>query len=176
MEAFEELIYRYDRHVLAIAASFRHSREDARDIYQEVFLRVYKSIKNFEGKSEFSTWLYRIATNVCLTFKSQNKKHQHASIDEEYESDESSFQPYSNISAEDCEADRRLMDEEITGEVRKAIETLSPQQKMVFTLKHLEEMKIKDIAKVMQCSEGTVKSYLFAATRKMRDKLKDFYL
>ena len=69
MGAFEQLLYRYDRHVLNIAYSFRNNEDDAKDIYQEVFIRVHKGLKNFQFKSEFSTWLYRITTNVCISFK-----------------------------------------------------------------------------------------------------------
>jgi RNA polymerase sigma-70 factor (ECF subfamily) len=175
MQAFEKLIYRYDKHVLAIAASYRHSKEDAKDIYQEVFIRVYKGLNNFEGKSEFSTWLYRIATNVCLTFSSWRKKHTYASIDQEFPADEDgNGQSLSDKLADESSTDQQLMDKEISLQIRQAMESLSPQQKMVFTLKHYQDLKIKEIADMMKCSEGTVKKYLFTATQKMRDKLKDF--
>ena len=72
--AFEELIYRYDKNVLSIALRFVKNNDDAKDIYQEVFLRVFRGLKNFKFKSEFSTWLYRITTNVCLTYKQKQKK------------------------------------------------------------------------------------------------------
>lgn len=175
MQAFEKLIYRYDKHVLAIAASYRNSKEDAKDIYQEVFLRVYKGLKNFEGKSEFSTWLFRIATNVCLTFSSKRKKHAYASIDQTFPADEDgNQQSLSDKIADETSTDQQLMDKEISLHVRQAMQSLSPQQKMVFTLKHLHDLKIKEIAEMMKCSEGTVKKYLFTATQKMREKLKDF--
>src|SRR6516225_4035880 len=73
--AFDELVYRYDRHVLSIAARYVNQAEDAKDIYQEVFLRVYRGLKKFERRSEFSTWLYRITTNVCLTHGTRRKEH-----------------------------------------------------------------------------------------------------
>src|ERR1035437_9367080 len=75
MASFEELVYRYDHHVLNIAKSFRNSDEDSKDIYQEVFMRVFRGLKNFQFKSEFTTWLFRITTNVCLTFQSRKKNH-----------------------------------------------------------------------------------------------------
>ncbi|MGE5457183.1 MAG: RNA polymerase sigma factor [Methanococcaceae archaeon] len=175
MQAFEKLIYRYDRHVLAIAASYRNSPEDAKDIYQEVFLRVYKGLKNFERKSEFSTWLYRIAVNVCISFRSREKKYAYAQLESDYdENDEQAGFSISNVPGSDDETDRHLLDKEIKEQVRAAMNSLSPQQKMVFTLKHLREMKIREIAGIMKCGEGTVKKYLFTATQKMREKLKDF--
>ncbi|GJQ21347.1 MAG: hypothetical protein HBSIN02_17020 [Bacteroidia bacterium] len=80
MAAFEQLVHRYDSHVLSMAASFVNNAEDAKDIYQEVFLRVYRGLRKFELRSEFSTWLYRIATNVCLSHRSRRKRNSHASI------------------------------------------------------------------------------------------------
>ncbi|MGE5430189.1 MAG: RNA polymerase sigma factor [Syntrophomonadaceae bacterium] len=174
MQAFETLVARYDRHVLSIAQSYRHNREDAKDIYQEVFLRVYRGLKNFEGNSAFSTWLFRITVNVCMTYKVRNKKYQYASIDQSFDTDDSTAQLSLADTLEGGEsADQNLMDEEIKRNVNGALESLPPQQKMVFTLKHLQDMKISEIAKIMNCGEGTVKKYLFTATRKMRDKLKD---
>jgi RNA polymerase sigma-70 factor (ECF subfamily) len=72
MAAFEELVYRYDRHVMNIAKSFRNNDDDAKDIYQEVFLRVYRGLKNFQFKSEFSTWLYRI--KLCVYYNAIMKE------------------------------------------------------------------------------------------------------
>ena len=72
--AFEELVHRYDKRVLALALKFTRDKDEAKDIYQEVFIRVYKGLKNFESRSQFSTWLYRITTNVCLTQQSRKKK------------------------------------------------------------------------------------------------------
>ena len=68
--AFEQLVYRHDKKVLSIAARYVTSADDAKDIYQEVFLRVYRGLKKFRFKSEFSTWVHRITVNVCLTHRS----------------------------------------------------------------------------------------------------------
>ncbi|KAA0265362.1 MAG: sigma-70 family RNA polymerase sigma factor, partial [Chlorobiota bacterium] len=73
--AFESLVKKYDRKVISLALKYTRSEEDAKDIYQEVFLRVWKSLPGFGFKSEFSTWLFRIATNVCLTYVDRAKKH-----------------------------------------------------------------------------------------------------
>ena len=71
--AFEELVYRYDRNVLSIALKYALNEDDAKDLYQEVFIRVYRGLKNFRFQSEFSTWLFRITTNVCLTSRGRSK-------------------------------------------------------------------------------------------------------
>src|SRR3972149_4904680 len=74
MNAFEELVYRHDKEVFGIAARYVSRAEDAKDIYQEVFLRVYRGLPKFKFQSEFSTWLYRITTNVCLTHQDRRKQ------------------------------------------------------------------------------------------------------
>lgn len=167
--AFTNLFYRYDKRVFSIAAQYFQSSDDAKDVYQEVFLRVYKGLKRFEFRSEFSTWLFRVTTNVCLTHKAQYKKHQNVSISHD-ENDES---PKLELkSSEDDEPDNQLINSERKGKVQKAIDSLAPKQKMAFKLKHIHDYKIREIAKMMDCSEGTVKKYLFIATDKIRLKLK----
>ncbi len=83
MASFEKLIYQYDRNVLSLAYSYINDQDDAKDIYQEVFLRVFKGLKRFEFRSEFSTWLYRITVNVALTYRTKKRKYAYASLDEE---------------------------------------------------------------------------------------------
>lgn len=167
--AFTTLFYRYDKKVFSIAAQYFQSSDDAKDVYQEVFIRVYKGLKKFEFRSEFSTWLFRVATNVCLTHKAQYKKFQNVSISQD-ENDES---PKMDLkSAEENEPDKKFIDTERHGKVQNAIDSLAPKQRMAFMLKHIHNYKISEIAKMMECSEGTVKKYLFIATDKLRLKLK----
>lgn len=170
LSAFEQLVRRYDRRVLTIAASYVQSSDDAKDIYQEVFLRVYRALPKFELRSEFSTWLYRIATNVCLSHRSRARRHRHVSL--EGESDEESDNPHQGRSNEPSTAPdvgRR----EIASRVREALSELSPRQRLVFTMRHYEGYKLREIAEMMEVAEGSVKKYLFEATGKMRDQLGD---
>ncbi len=176
MQAFEQLIYRYDRHVLNIAKSFRNNDDDAKDIYQEVFMRVHKGLKNFQFKSEFSTWLYRIATNVCITFENRKKRFSHDSINREIGSeDEESSTTLADFIPGSSSTDSLAVGSDLSGHINRALETLPSQQKMVFTLKYFQDYKIREIADIMQCAEGTVKRYLFTATNKMREQLKDIF-
>jgi len=173
MNAFEELVQRYDKRVFTIAAGYVRSADDAKDIYQEVFLRVYKGLSKFELRSEFSTWLYRITTNVCLSYRSNGKRHTHKSLDE-YAGEEDG-QPHAlkdTIAGSDV-TDRYTHDAEISERVQRAMNKLSPKQRMVFTLKHYEGYKLKEIAELLHCTEGTIKKYLFEATARMREQLKD---
>ena len=170
-KAFEELILRYDKHVLSIAASFRNSEEDAKDIYQEVFLRVYKGLKNFQFRSEFSTWLYRITTNVCITYKSKTDRHIHDSLDREIGREEDETTKLSDFIAGEDQADNAAVGSDISRYINSALDTLPNQQRMAFTLKFYEGYKIREISDMMNCTDGTVKRYLFTATNKMREKL-----
>lgn len=171
MGAFEQLVFRYDKQVLTVAARYFQSSEDAKDIYQEVFLRVYRSLPRFELRSQFSTWLFRITTNVCLSHKSRRKRHLHSSIDRDADDEHggSIADALHDHSTTDQHAERA----DIALHVRQALETLSPKQRMVFTMKHYEGYKLREIAEMMGIAEGTVKRYLFSATAKVRHSLKD---
>ena len=169
MMAFEQLVYRYDRQVLSIAATYVNNSEDAKDIYQEVFLRVFRGIKKFELRSEFSTWLYRITTNVCLTHRTRRKRHTHTSLSTADGEEEA------HGVSDETESDDRAIGSEISEHVERALGVLSPKQKMVFTLRHYQGYKLREIAEMMKCTEGTVKKYLFTATQRMREELKKVY-
>jgi RNA polymerase sigma-70 factor, ECF subfamily len=171
MKAFEELVYRYDRHVLGIAKSFRNNDEDAKDIYQEVFIRVYRGLKSFQFKSEFSTWLFRITTNVCITHQSRKKNYD--SIDKEIYADEDGTTTLADTLTNNNPTDNLAVGSDLSKLINSALNYLPPQQKMVFTLKYFQEYKIREIAEMMQCSEGAVKRYLFTATNKMRSRLRN---
>jgi RNA polymerase sigma-70 factor (ECF subfamily) len=175
ISAFEKLIYRYDKQVLSIAARYVRSSEDAKDIYQEVLIKVYKGLPKFKGLSEFSTWLYRITTNVCLSHKEHNQRRNHASIDDDRENDDGESHALKNSIATGASSDQHTLDSEIAFHIREAMEGLSPQQKLVFNLRHYHGYKLKEIAEMMNCAEGTVKKYLFTATRRMRDELQEIF-
>lgn len=167
--AFATLVYRHDREVLSLASHYVKSSDDAKDIYQEVFLRVYKGLKRFEFRSEFTTWLFRVTTNVCLTHQARYKKYQSVSLSPEVDDEN----PRLDLkSSEEHEPDKQLLEAERKGYINKAIDSLAPKQKMAFMLKNLHDYKIKEIAKMMECSEGTIKKYLFIANEKLRVKLK----
>jgi RNA polymerase sigma-70 factor (ECF subfamily) len=170
MEAFEQLVQRYDRRVFTITAGYVDSADDAKDIYQEVFIRVYRGLKKFEARSEFSTWLYRITTNVCLSHRASRRRHRHASFQSEEEGRSESDHP---ALRDDASAARMAEDEEIGRRVELALEHLSPRQRLVFTLRHYEGHKLREVAKLCDLSEGSVKKYLFEAVARMRAQLGD---
>ena len=169
--AFEQLVFRHDKKVLSIAARYVTSADDAKDIYQEVFLRVYRGLKRFRFKSEFSTWVHRITVNVCLTHRSRRRRTmQTVLLDDRGEED---GEAHGEVRDPAVGPDGQAVNADISAGIERALNSLSPKQKMVFTLRHFEGYKLNEIALMMNCVEGTVKRYLFTATRRMRDQLKD---
>ncbi len=171
--AFEELVRRYDREVLRLALNLVHRAEDARDIYQESFLRVYRNLHRFRFECSFYTWVYRIVTNACLDHlrRRQTRKEEQAPLDEASEGAPRDFfdrQPERSAAAN---PERHLLDQEIGRKIASALENLSPRERMVFELKHYHGMKLRAIGEVLGTSEETVKNSLFRATRKMRARL-----
>lgn len=169
--AFEQLVMKYDRHVLNIAYGYRNNQDDADDIYQEVFLRVYKGLKNFQARSKFSTWLYRITVNVCIELKRKEKVREHESLDNEVGDDENTFSYAATIDS-GISTDKETLENETNEIIKAEVEKLPQQLKIAFTLKYYQGLKIKEISNMMNCTEGTIKSYLFTASRKLRTKLK----
>jgi RNA polymerase sigma-70 factor (ECF subfamily) len=163
--AFENLIRRVDRRVLALAHRFTGSNEDAQDIYQEVFIRVFSGLDRFRGQSEFSTWVHRIAVNVCMTNIESRKKRTNTILPLTEGGGE---RPSGSQTPES-----QLLGTETRERVREALLELPARQRMVFALRHYEGYRLREIAIMMGCREGTVKRYLFEATRTMRDRLRD---
>ena len=173
--AFEELVYRYDRIVLSIAMKYAFNEDDAKDLYQEVFIRVYRGLKNFRFQSEFSTWLFRITTNVCLTYKTRSKEHLKVSIESDFDNEENEFSTTKELVYDGSSPEEISSGADLGEIVNSAVESLSPKQKMTFILKHSEGYKIREIAEMMNCKEGTVKKYLFDAIKNLRKKLSPVY-
>ncbi len=173
MDAFERLVFLHDKQVLSIAARYVTSAEDAKDIYQEVFLKAYRGLRRFQFRSEFSTWLHRITLNVCLTHRSRRRRGVHVPLHEDVDGDDESAGHAAELRSTDQGPDQEAIDTEIAARIQRALDTLSPQQRLVFTLRHYEDYKLREIATMMNCAEGTVKRYLFAATRRMREELTD---
>jgi RNA polymerase sigma-70 factor, ECF subfamily len=171
ISAFEELVCRYDRKVLTIAAQFVHSAEDAKDIYQEVLIRVFKGLPKFKFRSEFPTWLYRITTNVCLTHSTNRRKHSRHSIDPSDDGTDGDEGHLRAIASDDPRPDERIIEAERADRLQEALLRLSPNQRMVVTLKHYQGLKVREIAEMMECSEGTVKKHLFIAMQRLRAAL-----
>jgi RNA polymerase sigma-70 factor (ECF subfamily) len=163
------LIQRYDKRVLSMAMSYAGDPDDAKDICQEVFIRVFRALPRFEYRSQFSTWLYRIAANVCKTYHSRGKKRRTVSLDQSL-GDTGSPSLKESLAGGEA-ADQKTSAGEIASQIQEALGQLSPKQRIVFILRHYQGYKLREIAVIMDCAQGTVKRHLFSATRRLREQL-----
>ena len=171
--AFEELVRRYDRDVLRLALNLVRGTEDARDLYQEVFLRVYRNLARFRFECSFYTWIYRIATNVCLDHLRRKNTRREEQAPQPADS-ESAAPDFFDQQAEQRAAsnpERHLLGQELGKHIDAALDGLSPRERMVFELKHYEGLRLRVIGDMLGTSEETVKNSLFRATRKLRASL-----
>ena len=170
LAAFEQLADRYDRQVFSIIARYVQNADDAKDLFQEVLIRIFRGLPKFQHRSEFSTWLFRVTTNVCLSHRFKNKKQYVVATAEKLNvvnaDTQSGTLPYG------ITPDRQLEQKELSQHVRHALDKLPPKQRLVFTMKYLEGYKIREISEMLRYCEGTVKRYLFNAMRTVRDDLK----
>lgn len=171
--AFGELVALHDSQVMNLAISLLGSKEDAADVYQEIFIKVFKALDNYRFESELSTWLYRITVNTCLSFR-KSRGRQQIFFPKSIESDPEPL--YDKPDDVQYEADSNLLQNEMSNIVKAAIETLPPQQKAVVILRHYQDKKIREIAEIMELNEGTVKGYLFRAMQTLKDKLEPYML
>jgi RNA polymerase sigma-70 factor, ECF subfamily len=170
--AFEELIRQYDQQVLRLALHMTGSPDDAQDIYQEAFLKAYKSVGNFRFECSFYTWIYRIVTNLCLDHlrKRQVRKEESAVISD---SDGEEFSLLDTVKDDRAAAnpERDLMRRELGRKIGKALTRLTERERMVFELKHYQGLKLRTIGEMLNTTEETAKNTLFRATQKLRSSL-----
>ena len=166
-QAFEELVRLYDRRILALAFQLVGNTEDAQDVYQDVFMRVYNKLHTFRFECDFFTWLYRIVVNCAISYRRKRKRHTHYSLDEMAESDGWRWLP----SDSNPDPERLTMSNEIRKQIHTILETLPMMQRVVFVLRYFQDFKIRTISEIVGCSEGTVKNYIFRGSQKMKKEL-----
>src|SRR5499427_3647163 len=173
--AFEELVHRYDRDVLRLALNLMRRTEDARDVYQEAFLKVYRNLHRFRFECSFYTWLYRIVTNVCLDHLRRRQARPEDQAPElhptHYEEGIADFFERQKEQRPSADPERHLIGKEIQKRLACAMERLSPRERVVFEMKHYQGLKLRAIGDALGTSEETVKNSLFRATRKLRSQL-----
>ena len=162
----------YDQNVLRLALQVVHSQEEARDLYQEAFLKVYRSLRHFRLEARFSTWLYRVVMNVCLDhLRRQNTRKEVQGP----ESDDDQPEYFQRVPEErpGLDPERSVHSSEIGQRIQAALQRLNPRERMIFELKHYEGLKLRAIGELCKTSEQTVKNCLFRATQKLRAELGD---
>ncbi|RCX16524.1 RNA polymerase RpoE-like sigma-24 subunit [Anaerobacterium chartisolvens] len=171
VEAFEQLIAGYQKRVFNIALKMIGNPEDASELAQETFIRVFKSIGKFKEESLFSTWIYRIATNICLDELRKRKGKKEISLDEDIklENGEVSRQIEDTGPSPEAVAERN----ELRRKVNDAIGLLTEEHRLVIIMRDIQGFSYEEIAKITGCPEGTVKSRINRARQSLKQLLKD---
>ncbi len=172
--AFEQLVRAYDQSVLRLALNLLRSHEDASDIYQETFLRVYRNLHAFRFDCSFHTWLYRIVTNLCLDHlrkRKVRKEEPTVVATEDGPLDRMGAVPEERV---DGDPQRHLFSKELKGKIEEVLGELTPRERMVFEMRHYQGMRLRAIGEVLGTSEEAAKNCLFRATQKMRAALGAF--
>lgn len=172
--AFERLVYSYDQAVLRLAYNLLRSQEDARDVYQEAFLRVHRNLHTFRFDCSFHTWLYRIVTNLCLDHLRKRKvRKEESAVVQTEEGPKDRLTTVAEASV-DGDPQRRLMSAQLRERIGQVLEGLTPRERAVFEMRHNQGMRLRAIGEVLGTTEEAAKNCLFRATQKMRAALGEF--
>ena len=165
-EAFRTIVEDHQEFAYAVAFRFVGNEDDAEDLVQEAFVRLWKNLKSYRKEIKLSTWLYRIVVNLCLDFlKSNYRRRKQSNLDL------NSGQFVQDSSTPEKEFQQR----ELMQIIQNTATELTPKQRAVFILRDLEELSVEEVIEILSMSAGNVKSNLFYARQKMSEKLKAFY-
>ena len=173
-DAFEQLVRAYDQSVLRLDMNLLRSPEDAHDVYQEAFLRVYRNLNNFRFDCSFHTWLYRIVTNLCLDqLRKRKVRKEEPSVltTPDGPLDRMDAVPEERV---DGDPQRHLFSGQVRQRVKEVLGQLTPRERSVFELRHYQGLRLRRIGEILGTTEEAAKNCLFRATQKMRAALGDF--
>jgi RNA polymerase sigma-70 factor (ECF subfamily) len=174
-EAFDELVTRYRTRIFAMIYNMVHNEQDAWDLAQDSFVKAWKSIKRFRGRSSFYTWIYRIVMNVTIDWL-RKKQVKGAGVEFDDAIQLREVNPASRtLPKADPLPYERMERTEVRARIDNAITQLSPEHRAVILMKETEGMQYHEIAEALGCSIGTVMSRLFYARKKLQNLLKDVY-
>jgi RNA polymerase sigma-70 factor (ECF subfamily) len=166
VEAYYAMIYR-------LSIKMVGNPQDAEDILQETFIKAYRHLKDFDGRSSLSTWLYRIATNEALMFL-RRKRPEQVSIDESVETEEGEMEPVQIVDW-CCMPEQELLSSEARMQLDLAIDELPVSLRVVFVLRDIEGLSTLETAEVLNLSENAVKTRLSRARLRLREELSGYY-
>lgn len=170
--AFRELVERHQRRAHTVAYGLLRNDEDAREVAQEAFVRVYRHLGDFEGQASFSTWLYRIVYNLAIDqLRKRGPKHQAVELDESTELDgaDEDWLP----TRVDGDPLRALGRRRLVEAMQSALDRLPPYHRAVIVLREIEGLSYEEMAQALQTNKGTIMSRLFHARRKMQTMLRE---
>ena len=171
--AFQEFVERYKKKIYYIAYDITGDHDDAEDVSQEVFIKVFRSLKTFRRNAKISSWLYQISVNASIDLLRKKSSKPEKSMDDIERADIQESLPGSGTRAQNPE--RSAEDFLIQKHISQALQKVSPKERSVFVMRHYNELKIREIAEILKVSQGTVKALFYRATRKLRKEL-SFYL
>ena len=172
LHAYDELVKRYQERIYATIYHMTSNHEDANDLAQEAFIKAYSALKSFKGGSSFYTWLYRIAVNKTINFLKQRKNKFHLSLNDIDFNAEHDPDLMALISDKTPTRDVALS--ELQKKLNEALLTLSEPHRMVVVLHDVQGLSHDEIAEIMDCNIGTVRSRLFYARQQMQGQLADY--
>ncbi len=173
-DAFGQLVRAYDQSVLRLAMNLLRSPEDAQDVYQEAFLRVYRNLNNFRFDCSFHTWLYRIVTNLCLDQMRKRKvRREEPTV---ISTSEGLLDRADSIAEPRADGDpqRSLFSGQLRRKIKEVLNGLTPRERMVFEMRHYQGLRLRNIGEILGTSEEAAKNCLFRANQKMRAALGEF--
>ena len=172
LSAYDELVRRYQERVYATIYHMTSNHEDASDLAQESFIKAFQALKSFKGDSSFFTWVYRIAINKTINFLKQRKHRNHLSLNDMDLNAEHDPDLVALISQKTPRRDLNLA--ELQEKLNTAMQRLSEPHRMVVTLHDVQGLSHEEIAKIMDCNVGTVRSRLFYARQQLQAYLSDY--
>jgi len=166
LKAFQELITLYQRLVIHIVSRFVTNREDQEELCHETFIKVYRNLSHFQSKAKLSTWVGKIAYNLCINYMRKAKIPLYQDL-------ETGDQAYEFVQISDGAHTPEEISEQkdLSYRIKELIDNLPIQYKALLTMYHMEELSYKEIAEITDLPEGTVKSYIFRARKLLKDKI-----
>jgi len=169
MDAFEQLILQYERRVYTIAYKYMGNHEDASDMAQEAIIKAYQSIGSFRGDAAFGTWLGKITANQCLDELRKRKKQQTTSLEDTLELEEGSVKK--EIESPAATPEEQAIRQETASYMQMLISELKEEYRAVVILRELEGYSYEEIADILSCSLGTVKSRISRARLYLKERI-----
>jgi RNA polymerase sigma-70 factor, ECF subfamily len=170
---FSRLVEAYSANIYRLALKILNNTQDAEDVLQETFLKAYRHLKNFDGRSKVSTWLYRIATNEALMIL-RRRKPGIFSIDDPWDGAEEDQEPLQIVDW-CCLPEKELMSSEVRKHLDEAIDQLSHSLRVVFLLRDIENLSTSETAEILGLSESAVKTRLSRARMRLRQELTRYF-
>lgn len=161
--AFEELVLKYEKTVYNLALRMVGDRDDAFDMTQEAFIKAYGSLSSFRGDSKFSVWIYRITTNVCLDFLRSKSRKQQVSLTVSDDDEDAQL----DIPDPKADPEQQLIKKISMQSVEEGLKTLPDKQRQILVMRELGGMSYAEIGKALSLEEGTVKSRIFRARKRL---------